>query len=128
MGANYGYAFSKFDNYVSGGEVLTGNRARFTPGNTASAWLYKTWRSGFTAGAGVPYLGSLFTDDSNDIRLGGWTTFSGSFGYRRRSWEWSVYAENLFNRQRYFLGSDYEDQVYPGAPINVFTTIRFRFN
>jgi hypothetical protein len=37
-------------------------------------------------------------------------------------------AENLLNRGRYFLGSDYEDQVYPGAPINVFTTIRFRFS
>jgi len=38
-----------------------------------------------------------------------------------------VNAENLFNRERYFTGSDYDNQVYPGAPINVFTTLRFRF-
>lgn len=36
-------------------------------------------------------------------------------------------AENLLNRERYFLGSDYSNQVYPGAPINVFSSIRFRF-
>jgi TonB-dependent siderophore receptor len=125
---NYGYAFSKFDNYISDGEDLSGNRPRFTPRHTANAWLYKSWRSGFTAGAGVRYLGPLFTNDSDTIRLGGWTTFSGSFGYRRKAWEWSMNAENLLNRGRYFLGSDYEDQVYPGAPINVFTTIRFRFS
>jgi iron complex outermembrane receptor protein len=128
MVANYGYAFSKFDDYISDGENLAGNRPRFTPGHTVNAWLYKAWRSGFTAGAGVRYLGTLFSNDSNSIQLGGWTTFAGSFGYRRSAWEWSVNAENLLNRQRYFLGSDYEDQVYPGAPINVFTTIRFRFH
>jgi outer membrane receptor protein involved in Fe transport len=48
-------------------------------------------------------------------------------GYRRDSWEWSLNAENLLNRKRYFMGSDYTNQVYPGTPINVFSTIRFRF-
>jgi outer membrane receptor protein involved in Fe transport len=69
----------------------------------------------------------MFTNNSNTIRLGGWTTFAGSFGYRRDRWEWSVNAENLLNRQRYFMGSDYSDQVYPGTPIYVFTTIRMNF-
>jgi len=36
-------------------------------------------------------------------------------------------AEKLFNRERYFTPSDYTNQVYPGAPINVFTTSRVRF-
>jgi outer membrane receptor protein involved in Fe transport len=70
----------------------------------------------------------MFTNHSNTVRLGGWTTFSGSFGFRRDFWDWSVNAENLFNRERYFTPSDYSNQVYPGAPINVFTTIRFRFS
>ena len=41
-------------------------------------------------------------------------------------WDWNVNVENLFNRERYFTGSDYSDQIYPGPPINVFTTIRLR--
>ncbi len=51
-----------------------------------------------------------------------------SVGYRRDKWEYQLNAENLLNRRRYFTGSDYQNQVYPGAPINVFATIRLRFN
>jgi hypothetical protein len=32
----------------------------------------------------------------------------------------------VFNRKRYFTGSDYSNQIYPGAPINVFSTVRLR--
>jgi outer membrane receptor protein involved in Fe transport len=69
----------------------------------------------------------MFTDNENTVRLGGWTTLSGAVGYRRETREWSLNAENLFNRKRYFTPSDYSNQVYPGAPINVFSSIRFRF-
>jgi iron complex outermembrane receptor protein len=124
---NYGYSSPRFDDYVSGGDVLTGNRPRFTQRHAANAWLTKSWKQGLTAGAGVRYLSSVFTDDSDAIRVGGWTTFSGFASYRRGVMEYSLNAENLLNRNRYFLGSDYDDQVYPGAPINVFATIRFRF-
>ena len=106
---------------------LSGNRLRYTQPHTANLWLTKGWRSGFIAGAGVRYFGPIFTNNSDSIRLGGWTTVGGYAGYRRGVWEWTVNAENLLNRARYFLGSDYSDQVYPGAPINVFTTMRFRF-
>jgi len=106
---------------------LSGDRPRYTPAHTANLWLTKSWRSGFIAGAGVRYFGPIFTNNSDSIRLGGWTTVGGYAGYRRGVWEWTVNAENLLNRARYFLGSDYSDQVYPGAPINVFTTMRFRF-
>jgi len=76
----------------------------------------------------MPYrrLGKCGTQVSA-LSLGGWTTFSGAVGFRRSFYEWSLNAENLFNRQRYFTGADYDNQVYPGAPINVFTTVRFRF-
>jgi outer membrane receptor protein involved in Fe transport len=59
--------------------------------------------------------------------LGGWATFTGAVGYRQKTWELNLNAENLLNRQRYFLGSDYSNQIYPGAPINVFASIRYRF-
>ena len=46
--------------------------------------------------------------------------FGGAVHYGYKKMEYSVNAE-------YFLGSDYSDQVYPGSPINVFATIRYRF-
>jgi len=61
------------------------------------------------------------------VRLGGWTVFNGAVGFRRSNYEWSLNAENLFNRHRYFLPAQLTNQVYPGQPINVFTTLRFHF-
>jgi iron complex outermembrane recepter protein len=129
---NYGYTFARFDNYTTfdddGNPVnLAGNRPRYTPAHTGNLWLTKNWKSGFTAGVGMRYFGPIFTNNGDTIRLGGWTTFSGLASYRHGFWELSLNAENLLNRERYFLGSDYSDQVYPGAPINGFASVRFRF-
>ncbi len=135
--ANYGLTQPRFDKYLSlsedddGNEFLVdlrGKRPYFVPRHTANAWLTKSWRSGFSTSIGARYVGPMFTDNDNTYQLGGYTTFNGGVSYRRSFWEASVNAENLFNRQRYFLGADYIDQVYPGAPINVFGTIRFRFH
>jgi outer membrane receptor protein involved in Fe transport len=68
----------------------------------------------------------MFTNDANTVRLGGWTTLSAAVGYRRDYWEVNVNADNLFNRKSYFTPSDYTNQVYPGAPINVFATLRLK--
>jgi iron complex outermembrane recepter protein len=124
--ANYGYSFGRYDNFSDGSQDLSGNRPEYTPAHTANAWLTKDWKSGFEASLGAQYRSSMYTDYYDDVRLGGWTTFSGAVRYHHRKMEYSVNAENLFNRHRYFLGSDYSDQVYPGSPINVFATIRYR--
>jgi iron complex outermembrane recepter protein len=123
--ANYGYTFARFDDYSEGGVDLSGNRPYYTPAHTGNAWLTKAWKSGFTASLGATYRSGMFTDNSNEFRLGGWTTFGGAASYRRGKLEYSVNAENLFNRQRYFFGADYPDLVYPGSPLNVFATIRY---
>lgn len=125
--ANYGYTLPRYDDYTVLDFDYAGRNPRFVQRHAVNLWLNKAWRSGITASAGMRYLGPMFSNDENTIRLGGWTTFGGAISYRRRIWELSLNAENLLNRQRYFMGSDYEDQVYPGAPINVFMTVRFRF-
>jgi iron complex outermembrane receptor protein len=125
---NYGYTVPKFVDFMDpDAGNLTGKLPRFTQKQALNIWLHKSWMSGFTAAAGMRYLGPMFTNNTNDIRLGGWSTFTGSVGYRRKTWEFNLNAENLLNRQRYFLGSDYSNQVYPGAPVNVFATVRYRF-
>jgi iron complex outermembrane receptor protein len=127
---NYGYTVPKFTDFIDPDEEadFTGNLPRFTQKQALNVWIHKTWNRGFTTSAGMRYLGPMFTNNANTVLLGGWTTFTGAVGYRRGIWEYAVNAENLFNRQRYFTGSDYSNQVYPGAPINVFATIRLRFN
>jgi iron complex outermembrane recepter protein len=124
--ANYGYSFGRYDNFSDGFQDLSGNRPEYTPSHTANAWLTRDWKSGFEASLGAQYRSAMYTDYYDDVRLGGWTTFSGAIRYRHKRMEYGVNAENLFNRHRYFLGSDYSDQVYPGSPINVFATIRYR--
>jgi iron complex outermembrane receptor protein len=125
---NYGYTIPKFDEFVFDDFDYRGKLPRFAQKHAVNAWLHKSWVSGFSAALGTRYVGPMFTDNENTVRLGGWTTISGSVGYRRDSWEWTLNVENLFKRKRYFTPSDYTNQVYPGAPINVFSTIRFRFS
>lgn len=127
--ANYGYSLPRFDDYFesAGALDLSGFRPAYVQLHAANLWLTKIWKSGVSASLGMRYLGSMFTNNADTIRLGGWTTFSGAVGFRRSFYEWSLNAENLFNRERYSTASDYDNQVYPGQPINVFTTVRFRF-
>lgn len=127
---NYGFTQPKFVSFIDPDSNFnySGLRPRFTQKHAANLWLNKMWKSGFTASIGMRYLGPMFTDNENTTRIGGWTAFSGAAGYRHNKWELTVNAENLFNRARYFTGSDYTNQVYPGAPVNVFATVRFHFN
>ncbi len=127
--ANYGYTLPRFDRFfISNGAVdLSGFRPRFTQRHAANAWVTRNWRAGAFASAGMRYLSSMFTNNSNTVRLGGFTVFSGAAGLRRSAWEWSINAENLLGRSRYFIAGIYDNQIYPGGPVNVFTTIRYRF-
>ena len=127
--ANYGYSLPRFDEYFAseGALNLSGFRPAYVQLHAANLWLTKISSSGVSASIGTRYLGPMFSNNADTIRLGGWTTFGGAVGFRRSFYEWSVNAENLFNRHRYFTAADYDNQVYPGAPIHVFTTVRLRF-
>jgi len=128
--ANYGYTLPRFDEYFTANRTinLTGFRPRFTYRHAANLWLTKLWKSGITASIGTRYISSQFVDDPDTVRLGGYTLFSGAVGYRRGIYELRVNAENLFDRRHYFDSGISGNQVYPGAPINVFATVRLRFH
>lgn len=126
MVANYGYTMPKFEEFVNDDFDYSGKLPRFAQKHAANLWLTKGWFAGLSTSVGVRYVGPIFTDNENTVRLGGWTTFSGAVSYRREFWELSVNAENLLDRKRYFLPTDYSNQVYSGAPISVSSSIRFR--
>jgi outer membrane receptor protein involved in Fe transport len=121
---NYGFARPRFDD----ADELTGLLPRYVPEHTANAWLRKDWASGLNAAFGARYVGQQFADDSNSVRLAGYAIFSGAVGYRTDRWEWSLNAENLFNRDDYFLPGHFSNLAFPGQPINVTSTIRLKFN
>lgn len=122
---NYGFARAVFEDPSSS---LNGRTPRYVPKHTANAWLHKEWRSGFSASLGTRYVGPQFVANNNRVRLGGYNTLSGAVSLRRERWEWSLNADNLFNRDRYFIPGQFDNIVFPGAPINVSSTIRLRFN
>jgi iron complex outermembrane receptor protein len=122
---NYGFTQAHFSD--ADDEGLTGRTPRYVPKHTANAWLRKDWESGFNAAIGARYIGAQFANNSNTTRLGGYTVFSGAVGYRAERWEWSLNAENLFDRERYFIPAHFSNQVFPGQPISVTSTIRLKF-
>lgn len=121
---NYGFTRPRFED----ADELTGLMPRWVPRHTANVWLRKDWASGLNASIGARYLGSQFVNDSNSVQLDGYAIFAGAVGYRADRWEWSLNADNLFNKERYFLPGLFSNQVYPGQPINVNSTIRLKFN
>ena len=121
---NYGFSTPRFEDADS----LTGNVPRYVPRHITNAWLRKDWASGFNAAIGGRYVGKQFVNDSNSSVLGGFTVFSGAVGFRAERWEWSLNAENLFGRDRYFLPGHFSNQVFPGQPINVSSTIRMKLD
>jgi iron complex outermembrane receptor protein len=121
---NYGFARPRF----ADADDLTGRTPRFVPRHNFNMWLRKDWASGFNASIGARYLGEQFVNDSNTVRIDGYTIASGAVGYRADRWEWLLNADNLFNKERYFLPGHFSNLVFPGQPINVTTTIRLRFN
>jgi outer membrane receptor protein involved in Fe transport len=97
------------------------------PANNLNLWLRKDWASGFNAGFGARYLSQQFVDDDNTAEIDGYTIFSGAVGYRTNRWEWTLNAENLFDKDDYFLPGHFSNLVFPGQPINVTSTIRLKY-
>jgi iron complex outermembrane recepter protein len=122
---NYGFTQPKFED---AGSDLSGRVPRFVPKHLTNLWVRKDFSSGLNAAFGIRHVGEQFVNDSNSVSLDPYTIFSGAVGYRTNRWEWTLNAENLFNNDDYFLPGHFSNLVFPGQPINVSSTIRFRFN
>ncbi len=129
--ANYGYTLPRWDSFFTSNRTvnLSGFRPRFTQRHATNLWLTKAWDNGLTASIGQRYLSSMFADNANtqNNKLGGYSTFSGAISYRRGFYQVGVNADNLFGRDRYFIAGIYDTQVYPGQPLNVSATLRLFF-
>jgi outer membrane receptor protein involved in Fe transport len=120
---NYGLSTPVFED----ADDLTGLVPRFVPKHLVNAWLRKDWNSGIHAAFGARHVGDQFGNNANTLELEGYTTFSGAVGYRTSRWEWSLNADNLFNREDYFLPGHFSNLAFPGPPISVTSTIRLKY-
>lgn len=127
--ANYGFTRARFDNFVSGGVDISGNVPAFAPRHTARVWGTYDFSHGLGIQLGSRYVSSRATDFSNTLFVGGFTTWDAGVFYRRSNIEYSVNVTNFTNKTNYFVSAIIFDfvQVYPGPPVNVAGTIRYRF-
>ena len=122
---NYGFSAPRFNDP---GNAVDGRVPRVVPRHNANMWIRKDFASGFHGAFGFRHLGEQFGNNSNSIVLDGYTLASGAIGFHTRQWDWSLNAENLFNKDDYFFPGHFGNNAFPGPPINVTTTIQLRFN
>lgn len=120
---NYGFAAPTFTDFGAN----TGSTPQFVPRHTANVWVRKDWASGVHVAGGARRVGAQFANNANTASLDGYTTAAAAVGYRTARWEWQLNAENLFNERDYFLPGHFSNLVFPGAPINVTTTLRLKY-
>lgn len=81
---------------------------------------------GFLLMLGDRYVSRRATDLYDLFWMPGYVTFDAGLQYRWKKWEYDLNVVNLFDR-RYWVSAIDDTQVYPGLPINVSGTIRYRF-
>ena len=132
--ASYGYTNVSFGTFVvpsyfSGYTVdqnLQGFVPPLVPKQTERVWLTYDLHRGFLLMLGERYVSKRATDIYDLFCMPGYVTFDLGLQYRRKKWEYDVNVSNLFDRQ-YWVSAIDDTQVYPGPPINVSGTIRYRF-
>jgi iron complex outermembrane recepter protein len=126
---NGGYAFTNAefgDFLVTATTNLKGNTSSMAPRHTFSVWTAYDWPNGIGVNAGVQARSTVFIDNGNTLRFGGFGTLNVGARYRRGPVEYSLNVNNLTDTE-YFASVLYDTQLYPGEPINVLGTVRIRF-
>ncbi len=132
--ASYGYTNVTFGNflvpsYFSGFSVdqnFQGFVPPLIPKQTERVWATYNLPKGFLLMMGERYVSRRATDLYNLFWMPGYIIFDAGLQYRWKNWEYDLNVANLFNR-RYWVSAIDDTQIYPGAPINVSGTIRYRF-
>lgn len=124
--ASYGLADAKYIRFLSGAANLAGRVPPFVPRHTASVWTTYEVGRGWSLAAGSRLHTRSFPSFFNTFSLGGYTVYDGAVMYHARRFDYSANLMNLGNKVRYFTGSVYNTQVYPGDAFNAQMTLRIR--
>ncbi len=124
--ANYALTDAKFEDFFVGTTNLTGLRPQYIPRHTANLWATKWFKERVGLAVGANYVGIMFSDNANQVRLGNYVLADAAVFLRLKQAEFAVNLNNLFNRRRYFNTAIYDFQLYPGAPFNALFTVRWK--
>ena len=123
-----GYAFTDVefgDYFVNDTTNLKGNTSIMAPKHTFNLWTSFDWANGFGINAGVRTQSKVFIDRDNLLTFDGYGTLNLAARYRRGPVEYTINVNNVTDTE-YFASVLYDTQLYPGEPINVLGTVRFR--
>jgi iron complex outermembrane receptor protein len=131
--ASDGYTQTAYNDFTVGDLFSDNidNLRGFTPGlsprNTARVWTTYDLPKGFDFSLGGRYVSKRSTDPYDIFWMGGFSTFDAAVRYRRAKMEYSLNFSNILNRKGYLISAIDDTQVYPGPPIDIAGTIRYRF-
>lgn len=126
----------KITKSVSG---FVGNTLPYVPVDQGSLWAKYTWRDGWLAGfgigGGVRYVGTLFGNEANTLKVPGYTLFDAGVSYDLsylrpdlRGWHAQINATNLADK--YYVASCFTGEPYcvMGTSRTVLGTLRYSWN
>lgn len=128
----YGFTQAQFTDFeLEDGDGVTrnlkGKIPAFVPKHTVSFWGVYDVTSQLQVAVGQRYIARAPVNNFNYVFLGGYTLWDAAVFYRVKKWEYSVNLNNALNKERYLVSSINDYLVYPGKPLDVTGTIRFRF-
>jgi iron complex outermembrane receptor protein len=124
------YAYTEV-NYTQDFNGLQGNWLENVPRHQGSLWGTWQFNHAFKAGLGVVVAGRRWGDSDNTFIMPGYARLDAMASYTHRIGGHALTAQlninNLLDKQ-YYANSDGSNlDVIPGAPINVFGSLRYEF-
>lgn len=118
---------ARYDDFTSGGTVLTGNTPSNVPQTAANLWLRWTGVEKLQVRAGLRYVGHSYSDDANQFRIPSYAVVDGDISYAlTKRIALDLHLSNLFDKD--YAVTTYNDQQWIlGRPRSIDLAIRVRF-
>ena len=118
---------ARYDDFISGGDVFTGNTPPNIPEITANLWLRWNGFDRLQARAGLRYVGHTYSDNANTFRVPGYTGVDADLSYGITTQiALDVHLTNIFDKD--YAITTYNDQQWIlGRPRSIDVAIRARF-
>ncbi len=117
---------ARYDDFVSGDSVYTGNTPNSIPESAGNLWL--RWSdTRFAAQAGLRYVGHSYSDDANEFRVPGYTVVDAGVSFAITSkMAIDLHAYNVADKS-YALTTYDNDQWILGRPRSFDVSVRAEF-
>lgn len=118
---------ARFDSFVSGGTVYTGNTPAGVPETSGNLWLRWDAFQRFQSRVGLRYVGHSHSDDANDFRVPSYTVVDAGLSYAvTDNVAVDVRVYNLFDKD--YATTTYNDEQWIlGRPRSIDVSVRARF-